>query len=102
MMKAISAVLVAGAIAGCGSASPPASFYTLDATSPAAPGTVAAAAYSIVVGPVTVPDMADRPQMVLRTKPNQVEIAELARWAEPLRDAIPRVVAVGMQKRLTN
>jgi uncharacterized lipoprotein YmbA len=100
MKNAFSIVLAACVLYGCGS-SPPARFYTLDAPAATAAAS-ASASYSVVVGPVTVPDIVDRPQLVVRTGAHQVEIAELARWAEPLRDAIPRVVAAGMQKRLAN
>jgi uncharacterized lipoprotein YmbA len=51
------------------------------------------AAYSVAVGPVSVPEMVDRPQLVLRATAHQVVLAEQARWAEPLRSSIPRVVA---------
>ena len=37
--------------------------------------------------------MVDRPQLVLRSSVNRVEIAEQARWAAPLKSEIPRVIA---------
>jgi uncharacterized lipoprotein YmbA len=78
------------ALSGCGS-SPPVSFFTLPSVPPAA--AVTAAAYSVVVGPVTVPEMIDRPQLVLRASPTRVEVTEQARWAAPLKTEIPRVIA---------
>jgi uncharacterized lipoprotein YmbA len=69
------------------------SFYTLDA--PEAPA-AAEGAPSIAVTSVTVPDLVDRPQIVVRAGPNQVSISEQARWAEPLRSAIARVVAANL------
>lgn len=80
-----------GAMSGCGT-SPPVRFFTLDAGVPPAVRSDGAA-YSIAVGPVTVPELVDRPQFVLRSTPNRVEIAEQARWAAPLKSEIPRVVA---------
>src|SRR5258706_12294817 len=43
-----------------------------------------------------VPDLVDRPQMVLRIGANKVMIAEYARWAEPLKSEIPRVIAANL------
>ena len=81
-------------VAGCGT---PAklNYYTLSSQGPAAPAAVPAAArpISVYVGPVTIPETVDRPQMVFRVDANQVEIADLERWAEPLKAAIPRLVA---------
>ncbi len=91
-------VLAVLALSAC--ATPPQErFFTLAAQTPAAQGTGTAgpgattATFSIVVGPVTVPDMVDRPQLVLRSSQNRVEIVEQARWAAPLKSEIPRVIA---------
>jgi uncharacterized lipoprotein YmbA len=84
------AALTIGTLGGC--SSPRAGFYTLssDATlersGPALP-------ISIVVGPVTVPDLVDRPQMVTRVSDNEVAVNEFARWGEPLKSNIPRAIA---------
>jgi uncharacterized lipoprotein YmbA len=76
-------------VAGCGS-SPPARFYTLSAaTTPS--GT--SSNFSVAVGPVTVPAVVDRPQIVVSAGPNQVRLDEFNRWASPLQDNISRVVA---------
>ena len=73
-------------------------FYTLEA--PEAPA-AADAALSIAVGPVTIPDLVDRPQFVVRVGANQVTITEQARWAEPLKSAIARVVAANLASALS-
>jgi len=78
------------ATVGAGCASPRSDFYTLSRSAKAAP---AAADYSVAVGPVSVPEIVDRPQIVVRTGPNQVLIDEFHRWGSPLRDDIARVVA---------
>src|SRR5947208_2171931 len=72
-------------------------FYTLDAPEPPA---AAAGAPSIAVTSVSVPDLVDRPQIVVRMGPHQVGIGEQARWAEPLRSAIARVVAANLATAL--
>ena len=89
-------VLICGALtvtAGC-STPPQERFFTLESppASQPAPST-AVGDFLIVVGPITVPEVVDRPQIVLRTAPGRVEIAEQARWAAPLKSEIPRVVA---------
>jgi len=49
--------------------------------------------YSVAVGPITLPEVVDRPQLVLRVSPNEVTFVELHRWAGPLKSEIPRVIA---------
>jgi uncharacterized lipoprotein YmbA len=94
MMHRLATVIIyctlAVLLAGCG-ASSPARFYML---SPAG-ATVAAPPvnYSVSVGPVSVPAFIDRPQIVVRTGPNEVLIEEFDRWASPLKGDIARVVA---------
>jgi len=76
-------------VAGCGS-TPASRFYTLSAaSSPAAPSSN----LSIAVGPVTVPAVVDRPQIVVDMGPNQVRLEDFNRWAAPLQNNIARVVA---------
>ena len=47
----------------------------------------------IGLGPITLPRYLDRPQIVTRTSPNKMELAEFDKWAEPLGDVISRVMA---------
>lgn len=82
--------------AGCAS-SPPAHFYTLAATAQPA-GT--ASTLAVAVGPVTLPAVVDRPQIVVSTGPNEVRLDELNRWASPLQDNVARVVADNLATRL--
>ena len=88
-LTSIAAVsLLVALAAGC--ASPMSRFYTLSAANaPAA----ASSTLSIVVGPVSVPAVVDRPQIVVTTGPNQVRPEEFNRWASPLQNNISRVVA---------
>lgn len=92
-MKRLAKILVSCAIAtiiiGCAS-STPSRFYTLSATS--GPAVIPQADYSVSVGPVTVPSLVDRPQIVTRTGPNQVYVEEFERWAYPLKEDIGRVI----------
>lgn len=74
--------------AGC--ASSPARFYTLSATATPAPTT---STRSVVVGPVSVPAVVDRPQIVVSTGANQAALDESNRWASPLQDNLSSVIA---------
>jgi uncharacterized lipoprotein YmbA len=82
-------------------------YFTLSSPNPGA-APPASDSPSIYVGPVTVPEAVDRPSMVLRTSPNQVDVSDDYRWAEPLRNAIPRVIGdvlsreLGTSRVLTN
>jgi uncharacterized protein len=98
-------ILLAALIGACGS-SPKSQFYTLSPSGamPSAGGGAAVppapAAYSVSIGPVSVPEIVDRPQFVVSVADNQVELAEQARWAEPLNRAIPRVIAANLAHSL--
>jgi len=85
------------ALAACGGA-PKDNYYTL--TAPQAPTTSAANAMSVFVGPVLVPEGVDRAPMVLRLGPNQADVRDDHRWAEPLKHAIPRVVSENLMREL--
>jgi len=80
--------------------STPATTPTASATSGAASTVLPMAATSVVVGPVTLPELVDRPQLVVRVAPNRVAILEAERWAEPLRSQIPRVIALDLGRLL--
>ena len=89
--------LMALGTAGCGR-SPQVSFYTLASgtgveSATAKAGPVTARGPSVVVGPVTLPEVVDRPQLVVRVAANRVDILETRRWAEPLKSEIPRLIA---------
>ena len=81
--------------AGC--ASPPSRFYTLsgataDATATAGP--------SIAVGPVSIPAVVDRPEIVVTISDNEVWLDEFNRWASPLADGISVAVVENLSALL--
>ncbi|WGS45527.1 PqiC family protein [Burkholderia sp. JSH-S8] len=94
----VAVALMAGLLGGCGS-SPTARFYTLspDAT---LTGDGVAMPVQVVISPVTVPELVDRPQIVTRVAGNQVSLDEFARWAEPLKTDIARVIAADVGQLL--
>jgi hypothetical protein len=94
-------VLLGAACLGCLS-SPPTRHHVLNPVIAApSPGTSNAGTPRIVgVGPVSLPAYLDRPQMVMRTTPDAIELREFDQWGEPLRDGITRVVAVNLARLL--
>lgn len=86
-------------IAGCGT-SPKERYYTLNAAEAPAGADQTKPAFTVAVGPATLPAVVDRFQIVLQLDANRVEVNDLHRWAEPLRRAIPRVVAANLAREL--
>lgn len=88
------------ALAGCGR-SPQTSFYTLaplvaDATIPKSTGP------SITIASVTLPELVDRPQLVVPDGGTRIAILEGQRWAEPLKSAIPRLLAENISRLMNS
>jgi len=46
----------------------------------------------VVIGPLTLSQVLDRPQIVIRHSDNEIRIADLDRWAEPLHENLIRAV----------
>ena len=78
-------------LAGCSSPNP--SFYRLSADPTLTATTARAGTRPVIVGPVTVPDLVDRPQIVTRSSSNEVALNEYARWGEPLKSSIADAIA---------
>lgn len=79
-------------LAGC-AGSPPNGYYTLSAESPC-PGTAPLAHMSgLDRTTIYLPGVLDRPQLVIRSGPQTVDIREFDRWAEPLDQMASRVLA---------
>lgn len=84
-------VLFAGLSGGCGS-SPASSFYRLKPEATLTPMGVVAP-LDVVVNPVTIPELVNRPQIVVSLADNKVWPNEFQRWAEPLKGNIQRTIA---------
>jgi uncharacterized lipoprotein YmbA len=82
--------------AGCRSSAPPVEFYTLNPLS-GMEGQVNTAEtdqkLSVGVGPVEIPEILDRPQIVTRSGPNKLQVDEFHRWAGRLDENFARVLA---------
>ena len=87
-------VIFCAVLTACASA-PREKFYVLSVSVPLerAQTVVSMPNIRIMVGPVTIIELVDRPQIVTHSAPNQVTILEQERWAESLKTQIPRVVA---------
>jgi uncharacterized lipoprotein YmbA len=96
MVLALVAVTLGASLMVGGCASQPSRFYLLSAspsTETASPGTSGQQGPTIGVGPVTLPRYVDRPQIVTRTSPYEIKVAEFDRWAEALDANFSRVLA---------
>ena len=62
-------------------------------TGPEVRSAVWSRARPIGVGPVTVPDYLDRPQIATRSSSSSLQFSEFDRWAEPLEKNLMRVLA---------
>jgi uncharacterized protein len=92
--RPVAAALLLAASAGCSGGSAPTRFYVLTAMTGAAERSAAASAgVPLGIGPITLPGYLERPQIVTRSGPDSVELAEFDRWAEPLREGIGSVLA---------
>jgi uncharacterized lipoprotein YmbA len=87
---------LAGALLGA-CKSPATNFYTLSPDASLS-STGASRPITAVIGPVTIPDIVDRPQIVTRIADNEVEVKvnEFDRWAQPLGGDIGRVIAADL------
>ncbi|MEE4265157.1 MAG: PqiC family protein [Desulfobacteraceae bacterium] len=89
-------LFIAVLLAGCGGSPTPVQFYTLNSLSGTMQKTNPADAtqnIAIGIGPVEIPKILDRPQIVTRTGPNTLKVDEFHRWAGPLQAEFAKVLA---------
>ena len=87
--------LAVALLAGC-SSSPRVTFYTLNVAATNEAPAPAPTLDSVAIGPITLPDLLDRPQLVVRTAANRVDFLETHRWAESLKSGVPRIIAADL------
>lgn len=85
-------------VAACGT-TPASRLYTLGADASESDW-VAQETRRIEIVAVRIPDLWDRPQLVLTKSANEVNFSEFHRWASPLKAEIPRVVARNLSRLL--
>ena len=89
-------LLISVLLVGCGSSPPPTEFYTLNSLGSMTHQTQPLNAdqnIAIGIGPVQIPQILDRPQIVTRTGPNKLRVDEFHRWAGPLKAGFAQVLA---------
>jgi len=96
----LAVALTMATLAGC-AGSPKSDFYTLSAEAPRE-SVSHGSPVIVVIGAVSVPELVDRPQIVVRAGTNHVTIDEFARWAEPLKSQIPRVFVADLSQLLNS
>lgn len=77
-------------LAACAS-SPPARYFTLD-DGPHTATVESSRGLRVVIVHVDLPDLVDRPQIVVRTAEHQVLLSEQNQWAAPLREQLTQVM----------
>ena len=95
----LSGLILVALLNACASA--PENLYTLEAASAATIRPLSLEQPSVLVGPVTLPELVDRPQLVVRNGEYGIVLNEQQRWATPLKEALPRVIANELGQRLS-
>ena len=83
-------------LVGCATSSPPVNFYALRAlegSEQLSEKKSATSDLTIGLGPVELPEMLDRPQIITRTGDHRLQFAEFDRWAGSLRNDFTRILA---------
>jgi uncharacterized lipoprotein YmbA len=95
-------LMMLGLLGACGS-TPTSTFYSLTGATPAlATRTARNVSPKLAVMPINLPELIDRPQLVVHSAGRQVRLLEHQRWAEPLRREIPRVIAEDLGQLLNS
>jgi uncharacterized protein len=92
------AVLLSLALGSC-SSTPPTRFYVLSAIA-VPPPAVTGKAPAIGIGPITLPQYLNRPQIVTRISGNQLAVAEFDQWGGDLNDNLTRTLAANLSSLL--
>lgn len=84
-------------------ATPPTQFYQLEATSPPlVTSTTTAKKMLIGIGPLSLPALVDRKQIVTRGANNAIQLAEFHQWATPLQDNVLNVLSKNIAAQQSN
>jgi len=97
MRSLITSTVVALLVIGC--SSPKTTYYKMN-SEPIPVMTQSGDKMRLMVGPVTVPMRMDRPQLVIQSSSNEVQIYEYQRWAGSLKSDIAGVVGASLARDL--
>lgn len=89
-------ILLAALLLLGGCAQPDKTYYVLTASGPVPSG----GGIGIGVGPITLAEYLDRPNLVTQEAPNQLGVSEDHRWAGELSASIARVTAANLGRQL--
>lgn len=92
------ALITAFMLGGC--SSPRTHFYSLTKSLPQPAQQARQPDFLIAVQPVDIPPAVNRPQLLVRTSPQQVVPMEFRRWAAPLSNEIRNGLAENLEKKL--
>jgi len=93
-------LLALGFSGGC-SSSPPSTYYALSPLPQPAGNHTSPGRWTIALGPVSLPEVLERPQLIMRGGSPEVRLAERHRWAAPLRGEVARVIGANLAALLT-
>ena len=93
------ALLALSCILAACAESQPSRFYMLSSLPPAE-ATGSGKPLSVGVGPISMPEYLNRPQIVTREGETKLALAEFDRWGEPLGDLFSKVVAANLSSLL--
>ena len=91
----VALMLVLGGCLGGGSQTPPTRYFVLNSLHTAENKKQPVAELKdaiVVVGPLALTQVLDRPQIIIRQSNNEIRVSDLDRWAEPLQENLIRVV----------
>jgi uncharacterized protein len=98
---ALGLIAILALLPGC--ASPPTRYYSLaeqPAGSPSSRAVQDQTGRAIVIRRISIPDFADRIQLIVHESAARVRVMEADQWAVPLRDQIPQVLARDLRTAL--
>jgi len=100
--KSLISLSACALLSGCIS-TPPTHFYVLEPVSkPPASSTITEKKRQIGIGPISIPTLLERKQIVTRLPDSSIKIAEFHQWASPLKDNVAQVLTYNLAILQTN
>jgi uncharacterized lipoprotein YmbA len=92
-LKSFMLMVLPGLLLTACATTPPTNFYVLEALSQPSVSTTAGKKLMIGIGPLDLPALLERKQIVTRKENNAIQMAEFDQWAAPLKDNILAVLS---------
>jgi uncharacterized lipoprotein YmbA len=89
-LRILFSIVLSAGLCACAS-SPPVRYFSLDDGRPTA--FASPSGVSVAIVHVDLPEVVDRPQLVVHSAGHRVQLSDRDRWAEPLRRQVPRLLA---------